>query len=161
MPKVFIGVGSNLGDREKQIRLAKDLLGSIRGVRFFRCSQIRETDPVGGPPQGKYLNAVWEIETGLSPRGLLKELLMIEKTLGRDRKEKNGPRTLDLDILFYEDQVIRERNLTIPHPQLQERVFVLEPMAELEPDLVHPVLKKTIRELLNNLSATHNGQRTT
>jgi 2-amino-4-hydroxy-6-hydroxymethyldihydropteridine diphosphokinase len=151
MPKVFIGVGSNLGDREKSIQRARDLLGGARGVRIMVCASIRETEPVGGPPQNKYLNTVWEIETDLSPKKLLESLMEIEQQLGRAREEKNGPRTIDLDILFYEQEIIDRPGLVIPHPRAHERLFVLEPMAELDPDLRHPILKKTIKQLAKEL----------
>lgn len=152
MSIVLIGVGSNLGEREKHIRHARDFLTSIRGVRFLATSSIRETDPVGGPPQGKYLNAVWQIETELSPDQLLTHLLEIEKQLGRERQGRNFQRTVDLDILFYGQKIINKPNLIVPHPRLQERLFVLEPMVELMPDWVHPVLKKTMKELLKAIS---------
>jgi 2-amino-4-hydroxy-6-hydroxymethyldihydropteridine diphosphokinase len=161
MPTVFIGVGSNLGERATSIQRAHDLLGSVRGLRFLACSAVRETDPVGGPPQGKYLNAVWQIETELSPEKLLEQLLAIENDLGRVRDKKDGPRTIDLDILFYEREIIDRPGLRVPHPRLHERAFVLAPFCDLEPEFIHPVLRKTIKELLNNLGATHNAQRAT
>ncbi|HNX69083.1 MAG TPA: 2-amino-4-hydroxy-6-hydroxymethyldihydropteridine diphosphokinase [Candidatus Omnitrophota bacterium] len=151
MPTVFIGIGSNLGDREKNIQRAKDFLGSVRGVRITGSSSIRETDPVGGPKQGNYLNAVWRIETDLDPERLLEHLQQIETQLGRERKEKNGPRILDLDLLAYGNEVIREKDLTVPHPRMHERVFVLQPFCDLAPEWTHPVLKKTVKELLNYL----------
>ncbi|HOW59502.1 MAG TPA: 2-amino-4-hydroxy-6-hydroxymethyldihydropteridine diphosphokinase [Candidatus Omnitrophota bacterium] len=156
MPTVFIGVGSNLGEREKNIRRAKDCLGSVRGIRFLACSQIRETEPVGGPSaQKKYLNAVWQIETELKPRKLLEHFMKIERELGRVRKLKNEPRVIDLDILFYDQDVIDVPHLTIPHPRLHERGFVLEPMAELAPDFIHPQFKKNIKTLLDELHEDH------
>lgn len=182
MTTAFIGVGSNLGDREKHLQHAKDFLGSVRGIRFLKCSKIRESEPVGGPVtnqsersgdwgrpnchsekkieslggpagQGKYLNAVWLVETELSVKKLLEKLLEIEDQLGRVREEKNGPRTIDLDILFYDREIIDRPDLMIPHPRAHERLFVLEPMAELDPDFQHPVLKKTMKELFTELSA--------
>lgn len=155
MTTVFIGVGSNLGERENHIQHAKDCLGSVRGVRFLACSQIRETEPVGGPPQGKYLNTVWQIETELSPKKLLEELHGIEDQLGRVREEKNGPRVIDLDILFYEREIIDRPDLVVPHPRAHERRFVLEPMAELDPDFIHPLFKKTMRVLLQEFHGNH------
>ena len=150
--QAFIGVGSNLGDRAKNLQRARDLLGSIRGIRVLACSSIRETEPVGGPAkQEKYLNGVWQIETELSSRKLLDHLVEIEKQLGRVREEKNGPRTIDLDILFYGQEVIHQPELTVPHPRLHERIFVLEPLAEVAPDFEHPVFKKTMKELLEIL----------
>jgi 2-amino-4-hydroxy-6-hydroxymethyldihydropteridine diphosphokinase len=158
MTQVLIGVGSNLGDREKHLQQACDFLGGLRGIRFIRSSQVRETDPVGGPAQGKYLNAVWQIETGLGLQELLKQLMEIERRLGRVRTEKNGPRTMDLDILFYGQEIIDQPGLTVPHPRLHERMFVLEPLFELAPDLVHPILKKTIKQLSTELSAQGKAQ---
>jgi len=153
MTEVFIGVGSNLEDREKTIQQARDLLGNVRGIRILACSRIRETDPVGGPPdQGKYLNAVWQIESDLGLQELMGKLLAIEKQLGRKRHEKDGPRTIDLDILFCGREVIDRPGLTVPHPRAHERGFVLEPMTELAPDLIHPVLKKTMKELRDSLN---------
>jgi 2-amino-4-hydroxy-6-hydroxymethyldihydropteridine diphosphokinase len=153
MSQVFIGIGSNLGEREKHIQRAKDCLGSVRGVRFLACSRIRETEPIGGPPvQGKYLNGVWQIETDLGPKKLMEHLMEIERQLGRVREEKNGPRTIDLDLLFYEQEIIDRPGMVVPHPRAHERLFVLEPMADLDPDFRHPVLKKTIKELLKAIS---------
>ncbi len=148
MEKVYLGVGSNLGDRQFYLEEAKKLTRKIPDTRFLRSSSVLETDPVGGPPQGKFLNAVWEIETGLSPRELKKRLREIENQLGRRRAERNTPREIDLDILSYGHQVVEENDLKIPHPRLHERTFVLLPLCELAPEWKHPVLKKTMKELL-------------
>jgi len=147
MPKVFIGVGSNLGDRKGYLDQARKDLASIPGIRDLRESPVYETEPVdaGG---GLFLNAVWSFETDMPARELLERLHRLESGAGRERKAVHEARTLDLDLLFYGDQVIRERDLVVPHPRLHERVFVLEPMADLDPGFVHPILKKTIRELL-------------
>ncbi len=156
MPQVaFIGVGSNLNQREEMIASARRLLTQATHVRFLRSAPIYETLPVGGPPQGSYLNTVWEIETQLKPGELLRLLNEIEFKLGRIRTEKNGPRTIDLDLLLYEDQVIETENLIIPHPRLHERWFVLKPLWDLRSDFVHPVFKKSICELLDQLDETH------
>ena len=117
------------------------------GRRFLRSSKVYETDPVGGPPQEKYLNAVWKIETAIPAAELLQKLLAIENEMGRVRREKNGPRPIDLDILFYGSEIIRELGLQAPHPRLHEREFVLKPLCDLAPDFVHPVLGKTIAVL--------------
>ena len=151
MVRAFIAVGSNLGDRHKNLVQAKVLLEKILAIKILRSSPIYETEPVGGPPQGKYLNAVWEIETTLVPQALLEKLLAVEAELGRVRREANAPRTLDLDILFYGDQIIDWPGLTIPHPRLHDRTFVLEPLADIAPDVVHPKLMKTVRVLLEEL----------
>lgn len=152
MALAYIAVGSNLGDRNKHFLDAEAFLRKINGISFIRNSEIYETAPVGGPAgQGNYLNAVWEVETELAPAELLKELLGIEKKMGRVREERNGPRAIDLDILFYGAEVLNDPGLTLPHPRLQERFFVLKPLMDLCPDLRHPVLKKTIRELYGQL----------
>lgn len=151
MARAFIGVGSNIGDRKDFMERACDLLRQTRDVKLLRCSPVYETDPVGGPRQGKYLNAVWEVETPLSPEALMKRLLAIELQLGRERKEPNAPRTIDLDLLSWDRRVMERRGLTLPHPRLQERFFVLEPLADLEPGWQHPVLNKTVKQLLEEL----------
>ena len=151
MARAFIGVGSNLGDRESFIAEALRMLNETPGVKVLRSSRTYETEPEGGPAQGRYLNAVWDIETVLSCPELLQELLRIEKILGRKRTVRNAPRTVDLDILFYENQIHRSAGLTVPHPRLHERRFVLRPMADLEPGWVHPELKKTVQVLLGEL----------
>ena len=145
---VYIGVGSNLGNRPSFLELARDLVQKLPATRFLRSSQVHETDPVGGPPQGKFLNAVWEIETRLPPVELKDRLLQIEEKLGRKRTVQNAPREIDLDILFYGDRVVQGPGLEIPHPRLRERLFVLVPLAELVPDKTHPQLKKLVRQLL-------------
>jgi 2-amino-4-hydroxy-6-hydroxymethyldihydropteridine diphosphokinase len=129
---VFIALGSNLGDREAHLRDALRELSESGAVRIVRCSSLHETAPVGGRDgQGPYLNAVAEIETRLPPRELLVLLHRIEERHGRTRGERNGPRTLDLDLLLYGEQAICEPDLTVPHPRMWGRPFVLEPLAEL------------------------------
>ncbi len=131
--RTYIAIGSNLGDRRANIGKAIKLVKLINGVKLKRTSTIYETDPVGGPPQKKYLNGVFEIETALDPSGLLKELRKIEKELGRKRKVKNGPRTIDLDILIFGDEKINRKDLSVPHPRMHEREFVLRGLRELLP----------------------------
>ena len=155
MTLAYIGVGSNLGDRNSNLEKAKKYLESEKGISFLESSEIYETDPVGGPAQEKYLNAVWWIETSLAPRPLLELLLGIEKKMGRVRSERNAPRMIDLDILFYGEAIIHEAGLDIPHPRLHERSFVLKPLSDLAPDWMHPVLKKTVQELLGKIHANH------
>ena len=157
MTRAFLGVGSNLGDRSAHLSRARELVSRTKGIRFLRSSAVHETDPVGeaGPPQGKFLNAVWEIDCDLSAEDLFARLLGIEKELGRVRSVRFAPRTLDLDLLFYGECVSESPELTLPHPRLHERLFVLEPLAELAPGWVHPVKRKSIRALLEAMYETH------
>ena len=155
MERVYIGVGSNLGDRSSFLKKAQLRVAQIPGVRFLRSSTLYETDPVGGPPQGKYLNGVWEIETSLTPRELKDRLREIESGLGRKPAQPNSSREIDLDILFYGERVIDDFDLKIPHVRLHERLFVLEPLAELAPDKIHPRLNQSIRELLEKQHENH------
>ena len=131
MTLCYIGIGSNLGDRRGYIDKAVEELGKNRAVRFVRSSSIYETEPVSDMPQGNFLNAVLEVETGLVPKDLLRALNMIEEALGRRRAEKNAPRTIDLDILYYGDEIVKEDGLEIPHPRILEREFVLRGLREL------------------------------
>lgn len=131
METVYLGVGSNLGDREKYIQQAIQYLRETPGISVKKISSLHETDPVGGPPQGKYLNGAIEIETRLSPRELLTCVKNIEKGLGRKERMKNWPREIDLDILLYGNQMIQEPGLEIPHPHMRERDFVLIPLREI------------------------------
>jgi 2-amino-4-hydroxy-6-hydroxymethyldihydropteridine diphosphokinase len=136
---VFVGIGSNLGDREAYVRKALELLAEEPGIELKEVSEIRETDPVGVVDQPRFLNAAARVSTDLAPRALLERLLAIEHSLGRVRTaERYGPRTIDLDLLLYGDRVIDEPGLSVPHPRLAERRFVLEPLAELDPALVVP-----------------------
>ncbi len=122
------------------------MLRELAGVNLLRVSSVRETDPVGGPPQGKYLNAAVELETMIVPRELLARFHEIEADLGRVRTVRDGPRPIDLDILLYGDEMIKEPGLEIPHPRMLEREFVLEPLAELVPGRRHPLTGNTMRE---------------
>ncbi len=129
--RCYIGVGSNLGDRRKNIETAIQGLRQTERIEVNRVSQIYETEPVGGPTQPKYLNGAIEIETGLEPRQLLSVLQKIEGDLGRKRTVRNGPRIIDLDILICGDKKIDEHDLKIPHPRMDERDFVLKPLKDL------------------------------
>ena len=133
MTLAYVGLGSNLGDREATILAA---VAALRGV--VAVSQLRETDPVGVIEQPAFLNGAIAVETELSPRELLDSLLAVERELGRERRERWGPRTIDLDLLLYGTETLEEPGLTVPHPHLHERRFALEPLAELDPDLVVP-----------------------
>ena len=144
--EVFLGLGSNLGDREAALEEAlRRLCG--RGLRVALRSSTWLTEPVGGPPQGPFLNAVVSGTTALSPEGLLRACLETEREMGRVRTVRDGPRTIDIDILFYGDVRRETPGLTIPHPRLHERRFVLEPLFEIAPALRHPVLGLTVAEL--------------
>lgn len=148
----YLGLGSNLGDRAANLESAVSMLGRTPGVLVRRVSSTLETAAVGGPVDSPpFLNAVAEVETTLGSHALLQRLLEIERDLGRQRREKWEPRLIDLDILLFGDQIISSRDLVIPHPLMHERRFVLSPLAELAPDLVHPVLQMTVRGLLENL----------
>jgi len=146
MAAVYLGLGSNLGDRAAALERARALL-EARGFRTLRRSSTWLTEPVGGPPQGWYLNEAVMGETALAPEALLAACLEVERTLGRVRGERFGPRTIDVDILFHGDERRDSPGLVIPHPRLHERLFVLAPLAEIAPDLVHPGTGLTIAEL--------------
>jgi 2-amino-4-hydroxy-6-hydroxymethyldihydropteridine diphosphokinase len=153
MSRVFIGIGSNEGDRLESISSALKALGAAAGIRVVQMAVVSETDPVGGPAQGPYLNTVAEIVTSLSPRGLLATLQGIERQLGRSpSSERLGPRVIDLDILRYDDCLIQEPDLCVPHPRMHERRFVLEPLIELTGEnFVHPVLRRSLKEFLEKV----------
>lgn len=170
--KAYIALGSNQGDRRAHLSAALDALRSLPGVLSVEPAPIYETDPVGGPAgQGKFLNTVAAVNTDLSPKQLLAELNQIEADRGRDRQaetERCAPRTLDLDILLFGNEIIghdthaphqppatshQPPQLTIPHPRMHQRDFVLRPLNDIAPDAVHPVLKRTVRELLAELEA--------
>jgi 2-amino-4-hydroxy-6-hydroxymethyldihydropteridine diphosphokinase len=137
--QAYIGLGSNLGDRDRNLGRALELIDSLRHTRLLRVSDVRETDPVGYEQQPRFLNAAALVETTASPRELLDALLEIERRLGRTRDGvRYGPRTIDLDLLLYGDELIDEPALTVPHPRLHERRFVLEPLVELDPRLNVP-----------------------
>jgi 2-amino-4-hydroxy-6-hydroxymethyldihydropteridine diphosphokinase len=139
MPRAYVGLGSNLGRREQMLRQALELLAAEPGVEVVASSSIRETEPVDYEDQPRFLNAGAAVETELPPGELLERLLSIEQRLGRRRTaQRYGPRTIDLDLLVYDDVILDAPGLTLPHPRLAARGFALEPLAELDPELVVP-----------------------
>jgi 2-amino-4-hydroxy-6-hydroxymethyldihydropteridine diphosphokinase len=134
----FLGLGSNLGDRLTNLQAAVDALQIEPGLRVTASSSVWETSPVGGPPQPDYLNAVIRVETDISARDLLDAARRVEARLGRVRKERWGARSLDVDILLYDDEQIDEAELVVPHPRMAQRAFVLVPLLELDPDPILP-----------------------
>jgi 2-amino-4-hydroxy-6-hydroxymethyldihydropteridine diphosphokinase len=137
--RAYVGLGSNLGDREGYLRRAVELLDAEREIDVLAVSSVRETEPVDFVDQPRFLNAAAKVETGLSAQGLLQRLLSVEQALGRRRDgPRFGPRTIDLDLLLYGDDIVDEPGLTVPHPRLAERRFALEPLQELDPDLAVP-----------------------
>lgn len=135
MKIIYLALGSNLGDREKNIQRALELLEENQ-IHILRCSSVLETEPVGGPPQGKFLNAVVEAKTALSPFEVLKSIKSIENSLGRIRTGLNTPRTIDIDILIYDNVMVVTPELVIPHPRMLNREFVMTPLREIAPNLV-------------------------
>lgn len=160
--RAFIGIGTNLGDRAANYREAIQRIASLADTRLVRQSSVYETEPVGDL-KGRFLNGVVEIETELAADVLMRRLLAIERLMGRKRaagrrpsaRSRYRPRIIDLDLLFFNKEAIQTRTLTVPHPRLHERRFVLAPMAELAPALIHPKLNVSISDLLAELKSPH------
>ncbi|MDO9577804.1 MAG: 2-amino-4-hydroxy-6-hydroxymethyldihydropteridine diphosphokinase [Candidatus Cloacimonadales bacterium] len=148
----YLGLGSNLGDRKDFINRAISRLVSQPEIVMLKCSSIIETKAFGKIDQPDFLNCALKIDTSLTPSELLELCLKTEKNLGRIRYEKWGPRTIDIDVLLYEDKIIEKEGLSIPHPGIAKRKFVLDSLNELCPDYVHPVLGKRIAEILSEMS---------
>jgi 2-amino-4-hydroxy-6-hydroxymethyldihydropteridine diphosphokinase len=145
----YLSLGSNLGDRQKQLGSAIECLAHVG--RVVSVSSIYETQPVDVTDQPWFLNCVVALETDRLPEQLLNAVLTIEREMGRERTRKKGPRKIDIDILLYGEQIIHSPQLTVPHPAMHERRFVLEPLAEIASEALHPMLKKTVKELLTEL----------
>ncbi len=151
MTKVYAGLGSNLGNKRENIVRAIDRIDAEEGIRVKERSGFYDTAPVGGPPQPDYINCVIELETEIGPHTLLEKFKNIEIELGRRPAVRWGPRTIDLDILFYGERIVNDHDLKIPHERLHERVFMLGPLCEISPNIKHPVSGISISELLKKL----------
>jgi 2-amino-4-hydroxy-6-hydroxymethyldihydropteridine diphosphokinase len=148
----YIGVGSNLGNALKNCRYAVESLSQYKGIEITRVSSFYKTEPVGIENQNFFINAVIEIKTILSARNLFQSLQNIEKDMGRERKVKGGPRIIDLDLLFYGQEVIQDADLIVPHLEIQKRRFILEPLCEIASYFIHPAFGVSIRGLKDRLS---------
>jgi len=151
MKRALIGIGSNLGDRRKHCAEAVERLKQIRGCEFIRCSRWYLTSPVGTQDQNWFVNGVACLDSEISARELLGRLLSIEAGMGRVRTEKWGPRVIDLDLLLYGMDILDESDLKVPHPYMHLRRFVLVPLAEVDPAVIHPVLARTASQILEEL----------
>ena len=153
--EVYVAVGSNMGDKKRYIESALDGLAHTKGCRLLKVSKLIATEPYGRVEQDEFLNGAVKLETLLTPHELMDRLHELEKEAGRERKIHWGPRTLDLDLLFYEDFISDEADLMVPHPDMQNREFVLRPLDQLCPYYQHPLLHKTVRQMLKELEEKH------
>ncbi|MBD5637791.1 2-amino-4-hydroxy-6-hydroxymethyldihydropteridine diphosphokinase [Clostridium botulinum] len=150
MHTAYVAFGSNIGEKESYIKRALEKIEK-RGMKIIKVSPIYETEPYGVLDQDSFLNGVVKIETNLTPENLIEVLLDIEKQLDRVRERRWGPRTIDLDIIFYDDLIINKNNLIIPHKDMENREFVLKPLCHIDENFIHPVLKKSVRQLYDRL----------
>ncbi|EJO5348846.1 2-amino-4-hydroxy-6-hydroxymethyldihydropteridine diphosphokinase [Clostridium botulinum] len=150
MHTAYVAFGSNMGEKENYIKKALEKIEE-KGIKIIKVSPIYETEPYGVLDQDSFLNGMVKIETNLTPEDLIKKLLYIEKQLDRVRERKWGPRTIDLDIIFYDDLIINKENLIIPHKDMENREFVLKPLCDIDENLIHPVLKKSVKQLYDEL----------
>lgn len=144
---VYLSLGTNMGDKKKNLLAAIEKIGKLENTKITSQSTILETEPFGYTEQDMFLNACIEIKTLFTPQELLEKLLSIELEMGRVRTIKWGPRIIDIDILFFDDEIIQDKNLAVPHPWISERMFVLEPLCEIAPNLIHPLERKPVATL--------------
>lgn len=155
--KVYLSLGSNMGDKRENLLEAIKRVGELENTEVVKSSTILETEPFGYIEQDNFLNACLEVKTLLTPQEFLSSILKIELDMGRVREIKWGPRVIDIDILFYDNEIIQEDNLAVPHPWICEREFVLEPLSEIAPNYVHPLERKTIMMLARKLKESGKG----
>ena len=151
MAFAYLSIGSNVGNKKANCEKILKLLVEDKSVSILKCSSFYLTAPVGGPPQEEYLNGVVKIQTSMPPARLLKLLKTFEKEMGRGPTKKNHPRIIDIDILIYDDMVIKTKDINVPHPRMHRRFFVLHGLNEIEPNLMHPTLDKTVVELYDKI----------